>query len=66
MMNMGVPDYDAFLLSNAMGTCPACPQPGVNLPHNWEEHEYRYVLKSNFPLDLMMIGFEATFFSQFF
>jgi len=24
--------------------CPACPQPGVNLPDNWEKDERRWVI----------------------
>ena len=24
--------------------CPACPQPGINLPDNWEEDEKRWVM----------------------
>jgi hypothetical protein len=24
--------------------CPACPQPGINLPDNWNERPEQYVL----------------------
>jgi len=24
--------------------CPACPQPGVNLPNNWEKDKRRWVM----------------------
>jgi hypothetical protein len=26
--------------------CPACPQPGINLPDNWREDKNQYVIGS--------------------
>lgn len=41
MQTMGAQTYESFLSTGAFQSCPACPQPGINIPDNWGEHEYR-------------------------
>jgi hypothetical protein len=43
MKKAGAPTYQLFVDTGAIQHCPACPQPGVNIPDNWEGHEYRSV-----------------------
>jgi hypothetical protein len=60
MLNMGAATYEAYELSNALGTCPACPQPNVNLPEDWSEHEYRQAFQ-NGALQAPMLTFYRDF-----
>jgi hypothetical protein len=43
MMSTGVSNYHSFITAGAIQPCPACPQPGVNIPMNWSEQDYRSV-----------------------
>lgn len=41
-MRAGRPDVDSPLEAGELCvTCPACPQPGVNLPENWRNDPLR-------------------------
>lgn len=36
MQTMGIETYDYMMANRFIETCPACPNPGENLPEGWE------------------------------
>ena len=41
MKSLGITSLEELMIKGAVEACPACPSPGVNIPNNWKEHEYR-------------------------
>jgi hypothetical protein len=38
-------DQDLLLDNGSLALfCPACPQPGINLPTNWQDDSLKYVI----------------------
>jgi hypothetical protein len=42
MMANGTRDYSELLKKSIVRDCPACPQPGINIPDDWKADPQKY------------------------